>query len=279
MEIDTCTKDILEVALVEFPPVWDNASASLSALEGIFRKMFSVENAATPDIVVLPEFFAVGFTMNPDAAEPSGNSATLGWMEKMSAEFGCAVAGSVPIAESGKRFNRMFFVQPSSCDGAHGCSGAVQVDSYDKAHLFFGGEDENYVPGKERRVFRFKGWRIMPGICFDLRFPEWARNFREEPYDIYLNVANWPVARNAAAEVLIKARSIENVCWTVFCNRTGSDNLLEYSGNSAVIDYRGRSRGRRIEVEGVPVLYARIEKEPMYRFRRNFPILDLIEND
>lgn len=290
-------KDSLEVALVEFSPVWEEPDANLAVLGDVIRKIFNGGLQTAPDLVVLPEFFAVGFTMNPDMAEPSGSSETLEWMKDISARYGCAVAGSVPVLEDGKRFNRMFFVQPSGSDvrdegdirdgfpdeeslkAGFQDGERVTVGFYDKGHLFFGGEDENYTPGKERKVFSFRGWRILPGICFDLRFPKWARNSKEDPYDLYLNIANWPVARNAAADILVKARSIENVCWSVFCNRTGSDRLLDYSGNSAVIDFRGRSRGSRVEIEGVPVLSARLEKGPMMRFRNGFPILDLIDGN
>ena len=181
-----------------------------------------------------------------------------------------AVTGSVPVADCGsRRYNRLFFTAPA------GSCGIICREYYDKSHLFFGGEQENYVPGKERKVFEYKGWKILPGICFDLRFPECIRNSGENPYDIYLNVANWPTARNAAADILLKARSIENACWSVFCNRTGSDPLLDYSGNSAVIDYRGRSRGKRFAVCGVPVVYGELEKSPMLRFREGFPVLKL----
>ncbi len=267
MKVSTDT-DILNVALVEFSPEWESPRTNCAALEKVFSGIFTGDFPARPDLVVLPEFFAAGFTMNPMLAEPSENPPTLGWMKRMSEKYGCAVSGSVPVASDGFRYNRMFFVTPSSVGAG--------VEYYDKSRLFFGGEDVNYIRGDGRKVFVYKGWRILPGICFDLRFPELARNSGEEPYDLYMNVANWPVARNTAADILLKARSIENVCWSVFCNRTGSDRLLEYSGNSAVIDYRGRSRGKKFLAEGVPVVCGTLEKAPMMRFRQGFPILDLI---
>lgn len=282
--VGTDSKDAIDVALVEFSPVWEEPEANLAVLGDLFDAIFSGGVLpALPDMVVLPEFFAAGFTMNPELAEPAGSPETLGWMKSVSARYGCAVAGSVPVSEAGKRYNRMFFVQPDSGvrPSAHVSSvePAVHVDFYDKAHLFFGGEEENYTPGTERKVFVFKGWRILPGICFDLRFPGWARNSGHNPYDLYLNIANWPVARNAAADTLIRARSVENVCWSLFCNRTGSDRLLDYSGNSAVIDFRGRSRGKRYGADGVPVLWARMEKAPMLRFREGFPILGKMDEN
>lgn len=268
---DMMTQDTLNIALVEFSPVWESPAENLGTLDRVFTQIAGGALPLKPDLVVLPEFFAVGFTMNPDVAEPSDSSATLSWMENTASRFGCAVAGSVPVKSGRERYNRMFFVTPPVSGGK------ADADFYDKSYLFFGGEDANYSRGTLRgKVFSFRGWRILPGICFDMRFPELARNSGAEPYDLYLNVANWPVARNAAADILLKARSIENVCWSVFCNRTGADRLLEYSGNSAIIDYRGRSRGKRHTVEGVPVVCGTLEKAPMLRFRSGFPILDLV---
>lgn len=261
--------DQLKVALVEFSPEWEQPARNLAALEAVFSDIYSGTLPFGPDLVVLPEFFAAGFTMDPLMAEDTDNGMTLAWMKRMSAAYSCALAGSVPVKTcDGVRYNRMFFVSPP------GVSGETEVDFYDKSRLFFGGEDINYTRGGGRKVFEFKGWRIMPGICFDIRFPELSRNCPDSPYDLYVNVANWPVARNAAADILLKARSIENACWSVFCNRTGSDPLLEYSGNSAVIDYRGRSRGHRCVAGGVPVVYGVLEKAPMMRFRDGFPVLD-----
>lgn len=257
--------DSLNVALVEFSPVWEDPQTNTAALDDVFAGLFSGGVPSAPDMVVLPEFFSAGFTMNPDAAEKACASPTLEWMVRTADRYGCAVTGSVPVICPGSaRYNRLYFAVPGRPAGV-----------YDKAHLFFGGEQENYIPGNGRKIFEFKGWRILPGVCFDLRFPECIRNSGENPYDIYLNVANWPTARNAAADILLKARSIENVCWSLFCNRTGSDPLLEYSGNSAVIDYRGRSRGKRFNVCGVPVVCGVLEKSPMLRFREGFPVLDL----
>lgn len=256
--------DVMNIVLMQTSPIWEDPAASLKACSHALSGAFSGQLPAVPDIVVFPEFFAAGFTMNPELAEPEDCSPTLEWMKVNASGYGCAIAGSVPVADrDGHRYNRLYFVTPGK-----------EVYSYDKSHLFFGGEDVNYTAGSGREVFEYRGWRIMPGICFDLRFPEWSRNSPDCPYDLYLNVANWPVARTAAADVLLKARSIENVCWSVFCNRTGRDELLEYAGNSAVIDYRGRSRGKTVEVDGVSMVTASMDREPMYRFRSGFPVLD-----
>lgn len=259
--------DRLNIALVEFAPEWENAGESLRRLDPVMDGLFADGFPLRPDIVVLPEFFAVGFTMNPLVAEPEEGADTLSWMLASAARCGCAVTGSVPVSDAGgRRFNRLYFAYP---DGS--------IGSYDKRHLFFGGENENYTAGQTREIFEYRGWRILAGICFDMRFPEWCRNDRDFPADLYLNVANWPSGRRAAADILIKARSIENVCWSVFCNRTGTDATLEYSGNSVVIDHRGRDRSHRISVSGVPVVCSTLDKGPMMRFREGFPILDLID--
>ena len=158
--------DSLNVALVEFSPVWEDPQTNTAALDDVFAGLFSGGVPSAPDMVVLPEFFSAGFTMNPDAAEKACASPTLEWMVRTADRYGCAVTGSVPVIGPGSaRYNRLYFAVPGRPAGV-----------YDKAHLFFGGEQENYIPGNGRKIFEFKGWRILPGICFDLRFPECIRN-------------------------------------------------------------------------------------------------------
>ena len=220
-----------------------------------------------PDIIVLPEFFSTGFSMNPCVAEYQDLSPSLGWMLRTAALYDCAVAGSIPvIGPDGRRFNRFFFVTPEGVLG-----------QYDKRHLFFGGEDASYTHGTDRVILEYKGWRILPGTCFDLRFPVWMRNDGNDPYDLYINVANWPAARRKAAEVLAAARAIENVCYVAFCNRAGHDPLLAYDGGSSVINHRGRVRSVSSRVMDTDVVYAVLDMAEMLRFRASFPILGLVD--
>ena len=202
----------LNLMMLEFAPEWEAAKANLSRLDAIVERIFSLPSCGypgagqggaaeegsmaaagfMPDIIVLPEFFSTGFSMNPCVAEYQDLCPSLGWMLRTAALYDCAVAGSIPvIGPDGRRFNRFFFVTPEGVLG-----------QYDKRHLFFGGEDASYTHGTDRVILEYKGWRILLGTCFDLRFPVWMRNDGNDPYDLYINVANWPAARRKAAEVL-----------------------------------------------------------------------------
>ena len=275
----------LNLMMLEFAPEWEAAKANLSRLDAIVERIFSLpscgfpgreqvedyggcEPGFMPDIIVLPEFFSTGFSMNQCVAEYQDFSPSLGWMLRTAALYDCAVAGSVPVIEpDGRRFNRFFFVTP---DGILG--------QYDKRHLFFGGEGEIFTPGTDRTVLVYKGWKILPGICFDLRFPVWSRNNVSSPYDLYINVANWPAARMREAGALLAARAIENVAYAAFCNRAGSDSLMEYSGGSAVVNHRGRTRSSVVEVCGTRVAMASLDMAEMLRFRASFPVLGRADN-
>ncbi len=257
----------LALALVEFSADWEQNLHNLSRLdlliEHLYRDLPEKYPSFYPDVLVLPEFFSTGFTMNPDCAEFPDASPTLSWMTRTAGLYDCAVAGSVPMRlPDGERANRFYFV------GQDGI-----IAQYDKRHLFLGGEDGNYTPGSQRVVFEYKGWRIMPGICFDLRFPVWMRNNPAEPYDLYLNVANWPSARKKVAEVLAEARAIENVCHVAFCNRSGKDVLLEYGGGSVVLNHRGRQKSADLDIDGTLVACASLDKAEMLRYRTSFPML------
>ena len=277
----------LNLMMLEFAPEWEAAKANLSRLDAIMERIFSLPSCGypgasqggaaeegsmaaagfMPDIIMLPEFFSTGFSMNPCVAEYQDLSPSLGWMLRTAALYDCAVAGSIPvIGPDGRRFNRFFFVTPEGVLG-----------QYDKRHLFFGGEDASYTHGTDRVILEYKGWRILPGTCFDLRFPVWMRNDGNDPYDLYINVANWPAARRKAAEVLAAARAIENVCYVAFCNRAGHDPLLAYDGGSSVINHRGRVRSVSSRVMDTDVVYAVLDMAEMLRFRASFPILGLVD--
>ena len=277
----------LNLMMLEFSPEWEAAKANLSRLDAIMERIFSLPSCGypgasqggaaeegsmaaagfMPDIIVLPEFFSTGFSMNPCVAEYQDLSPSLGWMLRTAALYDCAVAGSIPvIGPDGRRFNRFFFVTPAGVLG-----------QYDKRHLFFGGEDASYTHGTDRVILEYKGWRILLGTCFDLRFPVWMRNDGNDPYDLYINVANWPAARRKAAEVLAAARAIENVCYVAFCNRAGHDPLLAYDGGSSVINHRGRVRSVSSRVMDTDVVYAVLDMAEMLRFRASFPILGLVD--
>jgi len=218
----------LNCLLVQSGLFWADAQANRHKLEAIVREQ--VTRGACCDIAVFPETFTSGFLGDtPDKLE-NMDGPTLAWMKQLSGELDCVLCGSVALAAQSGTVNRLLWVQP---DGT--------VQHYDKRHLFaFGGENERYVAGMERKIFHYRGWRICPQICYDLRFPVWCRN--RDDYDVLLFVANWPEPRTPAWTALLKARAIENQCYVIAVNRSGSDPRgLTYAGASAVYDPLGET--------------------------------------
>jgi len=180
------------------------------------------------DLIVLPEMFTTGFTMTPENLKNSDGKKTVLWMQEMAKSKNSAVVGSIPYQENNEYTNRLFFVGPSG-----------ETYQYDKRHTFtLAGEDKVYKSGNERLIVDFKGFRICPLICYDLRFPVWSRYNND--YDVLLYVANWPEPRISAWDSLLKARAIENMAYCIGVNRIGKDaNNLQYPGHSAVYDPLG----------------------------------------
>ena len=224
-------KEILNIALIQTDLVWHNAEQNRinfsMKIEKISKKV---------DLIVLPEMFTTGFSMNPQQVAEKMDGKTVLWMQKKASEINSAIAGSVIIKENGEFFNRFIFVYPSG-----------KIDYYNKRHLFsLAGEDKVYTSGTEKMVIDYKGWKICLQICYDLRFPVFARNV--ENFDLLLYVANWPKPRINAWDTLLKARAIENMCYVVGVNRVGKDaNNLEYIGHSAAYDCLGAVQGNKIE--------------------------------
>jgi len=174
--------------------------------------------------------FTTGFTMRADAVAETMDGKTISWMKDLAAKKDVAIAGSIVISENNAFYNRLLFVEPSG-----------YVFTYDKRHTFtLVGEDKTYTAGKEKVILHYKGWKIRPLICYDLRFPVWSRN--TEDYDVLLYVANWPKTRIAAWDTLLKARAIENMSYCIGVNRVGQDGVkVQYSGHSAAYDVLGES--------------------------------------
>lgn len=215
-------KDTLKIALVQTSLIWEDPQANRNLLEEKIRRI------SKADIVVLPEMFTTGFTMQPSVVAESMQGETINWLLKLSEELQIAICGSLIIKDNENYYNRFVFVEPTG-----------QITHYDKRHTFtLAGEDKVYQRGTEKVIINYKGWKICPLICYDLRFPVWARN--TENYDVLLYVANWPKPRVNAWDALLKARAIENMSYCVGVNRVGTDaNALEYSGHSAVYDSLG----------------------------------------
>lgn len=216
-----------------------------------------VESGSGPvDLFILPETFTTGFLGDQGDAERM-DGPTVAWMRALAKKHGATVTGSAVIEETG-RFNRLLWVTP---DGS--------VDHYDKKHLFaHGGEDQRYDAGTARKVFHWRGWRICPQICYDIRFPVWCRN--RDDYDLLLVVANWPAPRIAAWRSLLQARAIENQCYVAAVNRVGEDgNGKRYPGNSVVFDPLGEVVLELGAEETVGA--AGIDREYLRRCRRELP--------
>lgn len=246
----------LKIALCQHSIVWEDAKATVGSLEPAVRKFCKSHR---PDILIFPETYSVGFTMNPAVAEPAdGFSVT--WLRETARLTGAAVIASVPVLEGGSRYNRCFFITPEGDEY-----------SYDKRHLFNpSGEGKTYTPGKSRTTVSYKGWNIELNVCYDLRFPVWSRNTGNR-YDLLVNIANWPDVRIAAAEALIRARAVENCCYALFCNRVGEDATCRYNGKSAILNWFGQSVAAAGTVCGVKFLSAELDCEALAHYREKFP--------
>ena len=213
------------------------------------------------DLYVLPEMFSTGFCTNPLGIAETTDSDTLKWMKAVAAEKDAAIAGSVAVTDGENFFNRFYFVKP---DGS--------VTHYDKKHLFtYGGEHHRFTPGEERVVVEWRGVRILLEICYDLRFPVWARNRGD--YDMILYVASWPTPRVAAWSALLVARAIENQCYVAGVNRVGTDPACEYCGGTVVIDPYGKTiaecpMGEENEASAI------VDMDALEAFREKFPVLN-----
>lgn len=213
----------LTIALVQANLVWGNTKKNCLKFS---KKISRLDQPV--DLIILPEMFTTGFSMQPQKIAETMQGDTVSWMLKTASEKNAAIAGSVIISENNNYYNRFLFIHPSG-----------EINYYNKKHLFtLAGEHEIYASGKEKLMVNYKGWKICPLVCYDLRFPVWARNV--EAYDVLIYVANWPKPRITAWDTLLKARAIENMCYTIGVNRVGIDaNNLEYSGHSAAYDCLG----------------------------------------
>ena len=215
----------LRIAMIQTPLVWENPGANRDHLTAKMQEI-----SGKVDLIILPEMFTTGFTMTPENIPSEEAQKSLSWMQEEAQKYDAGLIGSMVYAEDGGYYNRLFFVDPEG-----------NMQHYDKRHTFtLAGEDKKYNAGKQRLVFPFRGFRICPLICYDLRFPVWSRN--TEDYDLLLYVANWPAPRIQAWDALLSARAIENMAYCVGVNRVGVDpNGHQYSGHSAAYDCLGKS--------------------------------------
>jgi omega-amidase len=245
--------DRLRITIIQPDTIWENARSNLAKC----TEMITTTGPA--DLILLPEMFTTGFSMQPEKLKETMDGVSIEWMKRTASEKGAAVAGSLIIECEGHIYNRFLWVFP---DGS--------ILTYDKHHLFaMSGEHFHYSPGKEKRIVEYKGWHFCPLICYDLRFPVWSRNI--EDYDVLLYVANWPAPRHSVWKTLLTARAIENQAYCIGVNRVGDDGAgLNYSGGSAVIDPKGNATflGESEQVKTVEISYSEL-----HRFREKFPVL------
>lgn len=247
--------DNLCVAVIQTNLLWEKVDDNLMNFETLIFKIVD-----KVDLIVLPEMFSTGFTMNPQNIAETMQGKTIFWMKSIAKQKNCALIGSLVIEENRKFYNRCVFAFP---DG--------NIEFYDKRHLFtLSGENNVYSSQSNRVIVNFKGWKIYPLICYDLRFPVWSRN--TEDYDLLIYVANWPKPRINAWDILLKARAIENMSYTIGVNRIGYDkNGYEYSGHSAILDFMGATMSHlSSNTEGILITDFSKTKQEEVRKKLNF---------
>ncbi|MGD1946047.1 MAG: nitrilase family protein [Croceivirga sp.] len=244
----------LKIALIQSHLLWENPEAN--------RQLFADKIEGIPDdvdMIVLPEMFTTGFTMQPESIPFKEKEKTVEWMHDWAQKKDVALVGSIVNPEAQKYYNRLWFVAPNG------------TWTYDKKHTFtLAGEDKVYKAGTIKQIISFRGFNICTMICYDLRFPVWARN--SEDYDALLYVANWPKPRIEAWDTLLKARAIENMAYCIGVNRVGLDGEgHEYSGHSAVYDVLGN---QMVYSEKEEILYTSLSKDYVQETRKKLKFLD-----
>ena len=215
----------LKITTIQSHLFWEDVDANLAHLN---EKVNAIQNET--DIIVLPEMFTTGFTMKPEQLAEEHGGKGLQWMIQKAKEKNCVIVGSISVKENSNYYNRLYWV---TADGSY--------QFYNKRHLFrMGSEHEHYTAGEQKLIVDYKGWKICPLICYDLRFPVWSRNTKDNRYDVLIYTANWPEARAYPWKQLLIARAIENQSYVVGVNRIGADgNDIKHSGDTCVINPRG----------------------------------------
>ncbi|WP_375433799.1 amidohydrolase [uncultured Hymenobacter sp.] len=247
----------LTVSFVQASLQWHDPAANRAEMH---RHIDEISIAT--DLIVLPEMFTTGFSMEAATLAETMEGPTVAWLRDIAAARNAVVTGSIIIKEQGCYYNRLLWVRP---DGS--------LSYYNKRHLFtMANEHHTYTPGTDRLIEEWRGWRICPLVCYDLRFPVWSRNSVTQPYDLLLYVANWPAARRTAWMTLLRARAIENLAYTMGVNCVGIDgNSLAYAGDSALLDMRGEYL---VEVGNQETGITRaLRRADLESFRERFPAL------
>jgi omega-amidase len=244
----------LKITIIQPNIIWEDIKSNLAKYSDIIY-----DGIESTDLIVFPEMFTTGFSMNPEILKEKMNGNTVLWMKKLAEEKNASVLGSLIIEENGKIFNRAIWVFP---DG--------KTEFYDKKHLFAMGQEHlHYSAGTEKTIVEFRGWKFCPLICYDLRFPIWGRN--AENYDVLIYMANWPSPRHHHWKVLLAARAVENQSYCIGVNRTGFDGTgLKYVGDSCMISPKGFAEfmGEYEAAQTFEISYSEL-----LDYRKNFPFL------
>lgn len=248
----------LRVSIVQTHLHWESPAANRAMLE---EKLWPLQGKT--DVILLPEMFTTGFSMEAEKLAEPVHTHTFRWMRQLAQQIGAAITGSFICKEEGKYYNRLLWVTP---DG--------HWEYYDKRHLFrMAKEHEHYAPGADKIIVTWRGWKICPLVCYDLRFPVWSRNLNDEgelAYDLLLYVANWPAARVNAWDILLKARAIENLSYVAGVNRVGDDGLgIPYNGHSAIYTPKGETLFFTEDREIIQTIA--LSSEALDHFRKKFP--------
>ena len=245
----------ITITIIQTNLHWEDKKTNLQMLED---KINSIKEKT--EVVILPEMFSTGFSMNPEVLAETMNGKTVEWMKRIASSKKLILTGSLIIGENGKYFNRLIWMLPT---GEYGV--------YDKRHLFaYADENNHYSAGNKRLIASVKGWKINLQVCYDLRFPVWSRQQGAHEYDVLIYVANWPERRNHVWKTLLQARAIENQCYVIGVNRVGDDgNNIHYSGDSRIIDPLGEILYHRENTEDV-FTYT-LQKQKLEEVREKFP--------
>lgn len=274
--------DNLKVTVLQKALIWEDRIRNCAR----FGK--TIDTLPKTDLIVLPEMFSTGFVTEPQSVAEGANGKTLDWMKYKAVEKNCAIAGSVAVEEDGKYFNRFYFVTPKKGvdiaslknSGYEEKLSAADAVYYDKHHLFtYSGENKRFTAGDHRVVVEWRGFRFLLLVCYDLRFPGWARNaiVRKDgidapEFDAIIYVASWPTVRLGAWTTLLHARAIENQCFVIGANRVGDDPNCKYSGGSMIINPYGK-RIAECKDGCEDACSAELDMEELNAFRKKFPVL------
>jgi len=245
----------LKVSLIQSDILWEKTTQNL---EHLSEKIKNIRNS---DLILLPEMFSTGFSMNVSELAEDWNGITFNWMKEIARKSSSVIMGSIIFKENNNYFNRLIAVFPD-----------LSYSYYDKRHLFKLGEEHKfYKPGNLSKSVTINGWKIRMLICYDLRFPVWSRN--TDDYDLVVYLANWPASRIYAWKSLLKARAIENQAYVIGVNRTGNDgNSIRYSGESLIVDPIGKLLNKPLK-NSETIIEAELKLNSLKRLRKKFPVL------